>query len=337
LEVVGAEMLTNLRKSSTMRFGMASSDPRKDTGSPSSLPSMPFIQGVSGVLRTSVEDKLMTVVETKQEAKPKVHITLDEWNAGVRLPDLTRKCTFNPVSDSIEWAAWTWNPVTGCLHGCEYCYARDDANLHYGYLPKGQKFTPTIYPGRLRCPQWRWSAHTPRWTGDLGYRSVFTCDMADLFGKWVPREWIQAVLDAAAANPRLNFLMLTKFPQRLVDFTYPPNVWLGTTVDKQSRVKLAESAFAALRKSGYKGICYLSCEPMLERLTFTDLSNVNWIICGGASHSNRTPEYWPPASDIEHLNEQAKRWDIPVYQKRNLIQGISDEERRREYPHEVDR
>ena len=24
----------------------------------------------------------------------------------------------------IEWCDSTWNPVTGCRHGCEYCYAR---------------------------------------------------------------------------------------------------------------------------------------------------------------------------------------------------------------------
>ena len=24
----------------------------------------------------------------------------------------------------IEWCTHTWNPVTGCLHGCPYCYAR---------------------------------------------------------------------------------------------------------------------------------------------------------------------------------------------------------------------
>ena len=24
----------------------------------------------------------------------------------------------------IDWCDATWNPVTGCLHGCEYCYAR---------------------------------------------------------------------------------------------------------------------------------------------------------------------------------------------------------------------
>ena len=24
----------------------------------------------------------------------------------------------------IEWCDHTWNPITGCRHGCEYCYAR---------------------------------------------------------------------------------------------------------------------------------------------------------------------------------------------------------------------
>lgn len=24
----------------------------------------------------------------------------------------------------IEWCDSTWNPVTGCLHNCNYCYAR---------------------------------------------------------------------------------------------------------------------------------------------------------------------------------------------------------------------
>jgi protein gp37 len=31
----------------------------------------------------------------------------------------------------IEWTDFTWNPVTGCLHGCPYCYARGTAKRFY--------------------------------------------------------------------------------------------------------------------------------------------------------------------------------------------------------------
>lgn len=33
----------------------------------------------------------------------------------------------------IEWADMTWNPVVGCKHGCEYCYAQRYAKRFGGY------------------------------------------------------------------------------------------------------------------------------------------------------------------------------------------------------------
>mgnify|MGYP003056095369 CR=1 FL=1 len=32
----------------------------------------------------------------------------------------------------IEWCDSTWNPVTGCRHGCPYCYARSVAGRFGG-------------------------------------------------------------------------------------------------------------------------------------------------------------------------------------------------------------
>lgn len=42
----------------------------------------------------------------------------------------------------IDWCDATWNPVTGCLHGCEYCYARRIAERFGGraYLLNGTLF-----------------------------------------------------------------------------------------------------------------------------------------------------------------------------------------------------
>ena len=50
-------------------------------------------------------------------------------------------------NDSIDWAKFSWNPVTGCLHNCPYCYARDIAERFYP-----EKFAPTLHLDRLAAP-----------------------------------------------------------------------------------------------------------------------------------------------------------------------------------------
>ena len=58
------------------------------------------------------------------------------------------KSVFDHTNDNIEWASWTWNPVTGCQHGCPYCYARDIAARFYC---KGG-FEPKFHPDRQTSP-----------------------------------------------------------------------------------------------------------------------------------------------------------------------------------------
>jgi protein gp37 len=222
-------------------------------------------------------------------------------------------------TDNIEWAKWSWNPITGCLHDCPYCYARDIANRFYA-----QKFAPTFLPGRLGAPaQQRVPLQAEH---ELGYRNVFTCSMADLFGKWVPSEWIEAVLQVIHDSPQWNFLLLTKFPNRLAEFEYPPNAWLGTSVDCQARVKNAERSFAKVRG----GVKWLSIEPLLEPLHFDSLAMFNWVVIGGASASTETPAWIPPRRWILDLECAAKDASCMIYEKTNL--GISGPSRLREYP-----
>ena len=69
-------------------------------------------------------------VERAKSTTPEV-ITLEAWKA---MDSRTRKAALNaPACDakfnrqdneSIEWAQWSWNPITGCLHGCSYCTKR---------------------------------------------------------------------------------------------------------------------------------------------------------------------------------------------------------------------
>lgn len=156
----------------------------------------------------------------------------------------------------------------------------------------------------------------------MGHRNVFTCSMADLFGRWVPTEWIEAVLAAVRAAPKWNFLFLTKFPIRLAEFDFPDNAWVGTSVDCQARVANAERAFRRVKA----GVKWLSCEPLLEPLAFGDLGAFDWVVLGGASRSSKTPAWHPPRPWVAALHAEAARLGVRVYEKANLLDRV------REYP-----
>jgi protein gp37 len=215
--------------------------------------------------------------------------------------------TFNRTNDNVEWALWTWNPITGCLHDCDYCYARDIAERFY---PQG--FVPTFHPDRLTAPR---NMRVPEAAKqNIGEKNVFVCSMADLFGKWVPREWIDAVLAEVIAAPQWNFLFLTKFPQRLCEFKWPKNAWVGTTVDRQYRVDIAEKAFRKVTA----GVKWLSCEPMLEPLKFSSLEMFDWVVCGGASRSSQTEAFQPEREWVTRLHYAALEAGCKWYEKPNL-------------------
>lgn len=231
------------------------------------------------------------------------------------VPANGKRPTFNQTNEMVDWAKWTWNPVTGCLHDCEYCYARDLAERFYP-----EKFEPTFHPERLKAPHF---TKVPGKADDMslpeieriGWRNVFVCSMADLFGKWVPDEWIKAVLTEVRAAPQWNFLFLTKFPQRLAGIDWPKNAWVGTTVDKQYRVSIAEKAFRDVNAP----VKWLSCEPLLEDLTFTSLEMFDWVVFGGQSKSTKTPAFQPPWPWVEHLQMQARAAGCLIYFKPNLL------------------
>lgn len=297
---------------------------------------------VNGAYTEAKASGLIEPVAAKTEPKKPQHFTLTaaQWqNADAKqradwlFTQHESGSTFNQTNDNIEWAAWSWNPVTGCLHNCAYCYARDIANRFFSYLPDGERFSPVFYPDRLCAPDKTKSPDLSQITDPIermAKRNVFVCSMADLFGKWVPTEWINAVLQQAWDNPQWTFLFLTKFPIRMAEFEYPQNTWIGTTVDSQYAVERAEKAFRKVREGGYEGVAWLSCEPMMERLTFTEIDMFDWVVVGGSSKSTQTPEFKPPLEWTIHLWNQAKLHNLPIYMKTNL--GIENGTRVKEYP-----
>jgi protein gp37 len=219
------------------------------------------------------------------------------------------KPQFNSTNENIDWAKWSWNPVTGCLHGCPYCYARDIANRFYDH-----GFEPHFYPDRLSAPE---NTKVPNKEG-IGWRNVFVCSMGDLFGAWVEQDWIDQVMEAVRNNQQWNFLFLTKNPARLADVWWPENAWVGTTVDCQARVDAAERAFSEMAKKGNKPVVsFISFEPLSEPITI-NLEDVDWVIIGGQSKSSQAAAEQPLWDWVEDLHNQARYYGCKVYWKPNL-------------------
>lgn len=248
----------------------------------------------------------------------------------VGYPQPQSAATFNETTgDGISWASWSWNPVTGCLHGCDYCYARDIAtsNRFAAAYPVG--FTPLFHHERLDAPA---NTIIPRKILDSGdpklieeYKRVFVCSMADLYGRWVPDEWIEKVHASMLASPQWQYILLTKFPSRYVGLELPTGAWVGTSVDEQKRVRIAQDAFAKLPDNCIK---WLSLEPLLEPLQFDDLSMFDWVVIGaqtGTDQPDGRHDPLPPNFTwVSDIYQKAREGGCKVHFKPNIIGNIID-------------
>lgn len=253
----------------------------------------------------------------------------------------------------IEWCDHTFNPITGCLHNCEYCYARrmstrfaGDIRLNmlatrdYHLEPaKGSiyvlekpminetgkqliypfGFNPTLHLYRIRNLEKLKSG-----------KNIFVGAMADIFGEWVPDNWLDKVMAACKDNEQHNYLFLTKNPARYTSYSIPvqENMWYGTTITGNGDIdKLAYMEFP--------GNKFISVEPFHKRISPEHIKKMcdvcNWIIVG-AETGNRNSKIIPKKEWVEDILFEADKCGIPVFMKDSLIPIVGNKNMRIDFP-----
>ena len=254
----------------------------------------------------------------------------------------------------IEWCDYTFNPVTGCLHGCEYCYSKvfiqrfsgrwdkeslrtkggnselhdlekpmsrhtngknRDRPVHSVQAPFPYGFDPTFHRYRLDEPQ---KVKKPQ--------NIFVCSMADLFGEWVPDEWIQQVFEACEKAPQHRYIFLSKNPRRygeLYDKKLLPvsnKYWFGVTKT------IDDTKF--IWSVPYRW--FVSIEPIMGSFSMASFERVKWAIIGQET-GTRKGKVIPKREWIENIVNECRKQNVPVFLKNNLS-SVWGEPLIQEYP-----
>ena len=201
----------------------------------------------------------------------------------------------------IEWTDWTINPVVGCTHGCEYCYARRMA-MRRGKETCCYNFRPHFHPERL-----------DQINPNQRPKKIFLDSMWDWNCQDNRSEWTRKILKKMWQCPQHTFQILSKEPIGYARFNFPPNTWLGTSVTRN-----ADSYRMSHMDMAVPGafVRFVSIEPILERVKWK-FSDMDWVIVG-AETGNRKGKVIPKKVWIGEIIDRCAEENIPLFIKDNV-------------------
>lgn len=207
----------------------------------------------------------------------------------------------------------TWNPYTGCLFDCAYCWARQLVKERL--QPQGKKYKDGFIP----------SFHSEELNrrfkpGDF----VFVSDMGDI--SFATGEWRRIIIEKVAEFPDAKFLFQSKDPSILHSTLLRlPNIYVGTTIETNRDYGVTKAPPPFARYMHLWNVAhahkFLSIEPVMD---FDLETLVRWVRniqpeiveVGADNYSNNLPE--PAWDKVEALLETLRKFVSSVVEKEGL-------------------
>lgn len=219
----------------------------------------------------------------------------------------------------IDWCDCTINPVVGCKHGCEYCYARK-MNDRFGWIKDWCK--PQFFPERLEQLKSKKS------------KSIFMDSMSDL--AFYEDEWAKKTFSAMADNPQHKYIYLTK------NYAKSFSVYINNTSTPIVNCFIGESFCGGKYKHKLspdgKSIFtpqFLSIEPLLAESDITEFTTRNNWACNnygadkmviiGAETGNRKGKIIPKKKWVDSIVQQCDKNNVRVFMKSSLKEIMGED------------
>ena len=209
----------------------------------------------------------------------------------------------------IEYLDYQWGIFSGCRNWqngicpIRNCWAKGIATRFSNIYPNG--FEPTFYPEAIDSPKHlkKPSIIGVGWVGDvIGYSS--------------PAVRI-TICDAIKSCPQHTFLLLTKNPEKLLEWDFPDNCWVGISATNNY-------TFLGDLQGIEAKVKFISFEPLLDWRDFPaqrkqlgfilQRIGIDWVILGA-----QTKPYKPPKREwVREIVDACVEAEIPYFLKDNL-------------------
>jgi hypothetical protein len=180
-----------------------------------------------------------------------------------------------------DWVDYTWNPIKGkCPNNCKYCYVKRFPQKELRFDERELK---TVFPKGSK---------------------VFAGSSCDMFAKQIDRYWIRKILKyLKKQEDDVTFVFQTKCPGGYLDYDFPKNSILGTTIESNRGRYLEEGLTGGehpknrannINFAGYllKKPTFVTIEPVMD----FDKENMAELL------RNANPDFINIGADTGHHN-----------------------------------